>query len=116
MTRGTAVSVTGVFARIPALVDAAIAVRGGTANDLVPHWVFPGEHHLERVVPNPPLSREIGRLAALRRNVATYRLAIGQPRQDDLLSWLVGRYSEEELAQLQEELRIDLAPPVRAAR
>jgi hypothetical protein len=78
--------------------------------------VFPGEHHIERVVPNLPLSREIGRFAALRRSVAAYRLVIGQPRQDDLLRWLAGRYSEDELTQLQEELRIDLAPPVKAAR
>lgn len=94
-----------------ALFDAAIAERGTTTNDLVPYWVFPGEHHIERVVPNLPLSREIGRLAALRRSVAAYRLVIGQPRQDDLLQWLASRYSEDELTRLQEELRIDLAPP-----
>lgn len=99
-----------------ALFDTAIAERGTSANDLVPYWVFPGDHHIERVVPNLPLSREIGRLAALRRSVAAYRLVIGQPRQDDLLRWLSGRYTEEELAQLQEELRIDLAPPVNAGR
>ena len=75
--------------------------------------MFSGQHHIERVVLNLPLSREIGRLAALRRSVAAYRLVIGQPRQDDLLQWLAARYSEDELTRLQEELRIDLAPPVR---
>ncbi len=94
-----------------ALFDAAVAARGTASNDLVPYWVFPGDHHIERVVPNLPLSREIGRLSALRRSVAAYRLVIGQPRQDDLLQWLASRYSEDELRDLQEELRIDLAPP-----
>ncbi len=71
-----------------ALFDAAVAGRGTVGNDLVPYWVFPGDHYIERIVPNLPLSREIGRLAALRRSVAAYRLVIGQPRQDDLLQWL----------------------------
>lgn len=95
-----------------ALFEAAVAGRGTTGNDLVPYWIFPGDHHIERIVPNLPLSREIGRLAALRRSVAAYRLVIGQPRQDDLLQWLASRYSEEEFTRLQEELRIDLSPPV----
>jgi hypothetical protein len=94
-----------------ALFEAAVAARGPSTNDLVPYWVFPGEHHIERIVPNLPLSREIGRLAALKRSVAAYRLVLGQPRQDDLLQWLASRYSADELRELQEELRIDLTPP-----
>lgn len=94
-----------------ALFDAAVAARGPSTNDLVPYWVFPGDHHIERIVPNLPLSREVGRLAALRRSVAAYRLVLGQPRQDDLLQWLASRYSADELRELQEELRIDLTPP-----
>ena len=97
------------------LFDAAVAARGTATNDLIPYWIFAGAHHIERIVPNLPLSREIGRLAALRRSVAAYRLVIGQPRQDDLLHWLAERYSEEDLATLQHELRIDLAPPLARA-
>lgn len=94
-----------------ALFEAAVAARGSSTNDLVPYWVFPGDHHIERIVPNLPLSREVGRLAALKRSVAAYRLVLGQPRQDDLLQWLASRYSADELRDLQEELRIDLTPP-----
>jgi hypothetical protein len=94
-----------------ALFDAAVAGRGTTGNDLVPYWIFPGDTYIERIVPSLPLSREVGRLAALRRSVAAYRLVIGQPRQDDLLQWLSSRYSEEEFGHLQEELRINLTPP-----
>ena len=94
-----------------ALFDAAVAARSTTTNDLMPYWIFRGDHRIERIVANLPLSGEVGRLAALRRSVA-YRLVIGgQPRQDDLLQWLTARCSEDELARLQEELRIDLAAP-----
>jgi hypothetical protein len=96
-----------------ALFEAAVAGRGTTGNDIVPYWIFAGDHHIERIVPNLPLSREVGRLAALRRSVAAYRLVIGQPRQDDLLQLLSSRYSEEEFGQLQAELCIDLTPPAR---
>ena len=53
-------------------------------------------------------SREIPRLARLRRAVAVYRLAFGQPRQDDLLAWLeslAGTLTPDELAELQISLR-----------
>jgi hypothetical protein len=92
---------------------ATAAASEGATSDLVPYWLYEGDHRIERVVPNLPLSREVGRLAALRRGVASYRLVIGQPRQDDLLRWLAERYSPEELERLQEELRIDLTPPAR---
>ena len=35
-----------------------------------------------------PFSREITRLAWLKRSLTVYRLAFGQPRQDDLLDYL----------------------------
>jgi hypothetical protein len=35
-----------------------------------------------------PFSREITRLAWLKRSLTVYRLAFGQPRQDDLLDFL----------------------------
>jgi hypothetical protein len=35
-----------------------------------------------------PFSREVTRLAWLKRSLTVYRLAFGQPRQDDLLDYL----------------------------
>ena len=46
-----------------AVFDAAVAGRGIAVNDLVPYWVFPGAHQIERVVPVLPLSRETVQVA-----------------------------------------------------
>lgn len=59
-----------------------------------------------------PLSREEGQLQALLRSVVAYRLAFGQPRQDDLVAWLGDRMagdagSDDRIARL----RVDLSPP-----
>jgi hypothetical protein len=39
----------------------------------------------------------------------------GQPRQDDLLEWLLEGRTQEELASASEALRVDLAPSMRRA-
>lgn len=80
---------------------------------LVPYWVYtaPGGAAIERHVPALPLSRDRAQLEALRRSLAVYRMVFGQPRQDDLLAYLVQRVPAEELERLRPLLRIDLAPP-----
>jgi len=63
----------------------------GRGSDLSPFWVYPleGGAAIERHVPTLPLSRESARLPALRRSLAVYRMVFGQPRQDDLVDYLV---------------------------
>ena len=62
---------------------------------------------VERRVPLLPLSRENGQLEQLRKQLALYRLAFGQPRQEDLLAYLSGRnLSPEEI----DACRISLQP------
>jgi len=56
--------------------------------DLIPYWIYEGSVRVERRVPMLPFSREITRLAWLKRSLTVYRLAFGQPRQDDLLDFL----------------------------
>ena len=56
--------------------------------DLIPYWIYEGSVRVERRVPMLPFSREITRLAWLKRSLTVYRLAFGQPRQDDLLDYL----------------------------
>ena len=56
--------------------------------DLIPYWIYDGSVRVERRVPMLPFSREITRLAWLKRSLTVYRLAFGQPRQDDLLEYL----------------------------
>jgi hypothetical protein len=81
-------------------------------NDLVPYWVFEteGGWSVERRVPLLPLSREVPQLSRLKQMLAIYRLAFGQPRQEDLLSYLshygAGATSQEASI----SYRISLAP------
>jgi hypothetical protein len=95
-----------------AMFAAALEVRGSSASDLVPFWVFPAEGgaSVERHVPALPLSRDMERLAALRRTLAVYRMVFGQPRQDELLDYLLRVMSREEAVKCLEVLRIELAP------
>ena len=80
--------------------------------DLVPYWIYPveGGAKIERHVPAFPLSRELGRLMALRRTLAVYRMVFGQPRQDELLEFLLTQMSSEDAAARMAQLRIDLSP------
>jgi hypothetical protein len=78
--------------------------------DIEPFWVYEGSARIERHVPLLPLSREVERLAQLRRSLGAYRLVFGQPRQEDLVAYLGGRMSPEALGRLVEQLRINLTP------
>lgn len=87
--------------------------RDPASSDLVPYWVYPVDNgaRIERCVPALPLSRERSRLDALRRSLAVYRMVFGQPRQEDLLTYLLDRLPEADVALALNELQIDLAPP-----
>ena len=83
-------------------------------NDLWPWWTYPGDSKIERWIPSFPLSKDQQRELRLKGQRALYRLAFGQPRQEDLVSILVQQgYADddERLAQL----RIDLRPPKHGA-
>lgn len=78
------------------------------STQLRPYWIYEveGGAKIERRVPVLPFSREVAQLARLKRELTLYRLAFGQPRQEDLLQLLDGaRTAPEELARLQINLR-----------
>lgn len=97
-----------------AMFNAASDARRPGENDLVPYWIYPtsGEPaaRIERVIPMLPLSRDARRLHDLRRTLAAYRLAFGQPRQTELLEYLTN-LDPEHLEALVDKLKIDLRPP-----
>jgi hypothetical protein len=68
-----------------AAFDAARAVESGLG-DFAPYWVYPGPAKIERHVLPYPLSRDLPRLERLKTDLVHYRLAFGQPRQEDLLA------------------------------
>ena len=79
--------------------------------EMVPYWVFhQGPAKIERYVPVIPFSRDEAALPQLRKTLAAYRLAFGQPRQEELVEFLGAGRSEEELLRLVSQLRIDLSP------
>lgn len=92
--------------------DAAIDARDTTENDLVPFWVYPleGGATIERHVPNYGLSRDVERFRALREALAVYRMVFGQPRQEELMAFLVRTVAQERIAELAERLQVSLAP------
>ncbi len=110
-THGDAVKKGG---RVPADPWAAMfaAARRATRSrdELVPYWVYEGPAKVERRVPLLPFSREVTRLAWLKRSLTIYRLAFGQPRQDDLLAHLARLVGEGVDPAEFEDLQIRLQP------
>jgi hypothetical protein len=78
--------------------------------DMEPFWILEGTSKIERYALTLPFSREAALLGWLKRSVALYRLAFGQPRQDDLISFLEA--TDEAFADFDlSELQISLRPP-----
>lgn len=100
------------------LFQAAEAVRPEGVSEIFPYWVYapPGGARIERHVPYVPLSRDRLRLEALRRSLAVYRMVFGQPRQEDLLIYLLRRLPATQAEALMRAARIDLSPPRVPAR
>jgi hypothetical protein len=86
----------------------------GRDSDISPYWVFTTEGGalIERHVPAIPLSRDLERLGELLRALAIYRMVFGQVRQEELVAYLRTHMSEERVAAVISELRIDLSPPL----
>ena len=94
------------------LFERAASEGGSGDGEMAPYWVFhQGRAKIERLVPVLPFSRESARLPRLRKSLAVYRLAFGQPRQEELVEFLGDRISPEHLSGWLSQLRIDLSPP-----
>ena len=91
-----------------ASADAPAGDRG-----LVPYWLYPLEKGawIERRVPLYPLSRDEARFHALQRSLGAYRMVFGQPRQDELLAYLLDQIDPAKLERWSKVLMMDIAPP-----
>ena len=94
------------------LFQLAVGDVEDTYDGMVPFWVFDPVDGccIERHVLALPLSRDQQRYEDLRRSLAVYRMVFGQPRQEDLLAYLVNSVGEETLESLRPHLQIDLKP------
>ncbi|ABV86596.1 DEAD/DEAH box helicase [Shewanella pealeana] len=90
------------------------AANGDTnkTSDLEPYWFIPnGTAKIERIVPTYPMSKEVAKYAEVKRILVLYRLAFGQPRQQELLeSFTDCDIENEEFNRVKDSLIIDLAP------
>ncbi len=78
------------------LFESAKAKRDSGMNDLIPYWIYESGNDsfkVERRVPFLPFSKEKIRYEHLKKSLGLYRLAFGQPRQEDLISILENRTS-----------------------
>lgn len=79
--------------------------------DLFPFWITPdGRAKIERHLPTLPHSREVLQQENLKRSLVLYRMVFGQNRQEDLVRYLLSRFSPEEAQNIAEMCRIDLSP------
>ena len=85
------------------------AARAAEESDLVPHWLAPGEHRVERHVPQLPYTAEVEAFDRLKRQLAAYRVVFGQPRQEELVT-LLDRAGVD-VSKLR-DWAVDLSPPV----
>lgn len=81
-------------------------------SELTPYWVFPLENgsHVERHIPALPLSRDVERYARLKKDTTLYRMAFGQPRQDDLLNYFHNRGDDRSNSFSSGDYLVDLHP------
>ncbi len=91
---------------------------GASGSDIVPYWIYLPEHvppdqlsRIERHLPITPYSREASRIESLLSSVAYYRLAFGQPRQEELVEHVLRNVADPELRAELAQIRVNLAPP-----
>lgn len=81
-------------------------------SDLEPYWFTPHGHaQIERIVPTYPMSKEVAKYSDIKRILVLYRLAFGQPRQQELIeSFKNYAIENDEFTKVKDSLMINLAP------
>ena len=79
--------------------------KSTNGSDLIPFWGLKGTEdmiRIERIVPMYPFSRDQNAYERLIKILSLYRLALGQPRQEELLEYLINGdiLSDDEINQL----------------
>ena len=93
-----------------AAFEAAAGEDDRALGGLSPFWIYPGNARIQRRIMTLPLSRDQERWVQLQDSLALYRLAFGQPRQEDMLAALQRRGIASRPEEI-DDLRIDLRPP-----
>lgn len=87
-------------------------VPPGTS-EIAPFWVLTADNgaFIERHVPLIPASRDCAQFASLKKAVSLYRLAFGQLRQADLVTFLGSTLDPSTISKLSREILLNLEPP-----
>lgn len=80
------------------------AIKVADELGFAPDWVYPGSAKIERHVAPIAFSTDWSKYERVKRDVAFYRVTLGQPRQEDMLSMLRNSSLRPE------QLRLDLEP------
>lgn len=94
---------------------AAMDSRPPDTSDIVPYWVYaPADlgdtaAQIERHLPIAPYTRERSIKDPLLASVSVYRMAFGQPRQDELVKYVLNKV-DDDLRKDLASIRIDLSP------
>ena len=92
------------------LGEAELSGDGGR----MPHWVCTaGDARIQRYSPVLPLSRDAARIDSLRESLTVYRMVFGQPRQDDLVDFILREVPDDRRGDIAAAMAIDLSPPAR---
>lgn len=94
------------------LFGLALKNRSNDLNDLIPYWTYEvkGGNRIRRYIPMFPLSRDCERLEELRKTLVAYRIVLGQPRQEDLVTYFQERFKLGLDPNEFLKFRIDLSP------
>lgn len=79
--------------------NALVSEKAENGSDLIPYWgLSPTEDmiKIERIVPMYPFSRDIAAYERLMKILSLYRLTLGQPRQEELLEYLLKNHQNDE--------------------
>lgn len=87
------------------------------SSEMIPYWClpdkYPYKYQIERIVPMYPFSQDKTKYDRLLNVLALYRLTLGQPRQEEMISIL---QREDLTKEHMEELFFDLSPYSRQKR
>ena len=98
------------------LFDLASKAEKLNRSDLVPFWHTDISHSetesypIVRQVPLLPYSKDAIKLKNILRTLPLYRIALGQPNQEELVRYLLDHLTEEEVDAFRAEILIDLSP------
>ena len=87
-------------------------------SDLEPYWhLSSGSAQIERIVPLMPMSKDLIKLNESLKVLSLYRLAFGQPRQEELIDNLLERsFTDEEIENIKHKLVVNLSPLFRSKK